>query len=462
VVALMAYCAFEASQIITSVTRGKDESFSTSSFSPDEQIVMPLPASNATASTALQTTKNETLPLQPVALSLLVPAATNVPDSVKTASDNLVTSKNTTARLWEASTTIPPWMKDYFAWHQDQVSRHLSQDNWQSHRYLVMRCLEHETCGGASDRLQSVLKMLRLASLAKRLLFIKWTRPARLEEFLVPPVGGMNWTIPVWLDALLDYRSPIQKDTAISSSRRLVMVKDQTHDHGFHSYNQAARNATIAGNNEEEADFDQVFRDAWNVLFTPAPPVQALIDHNMNELDLVPGQYVAVHVRSKYKVDKSNDKRMMHNSINCASTMRPGWPIYFAADSSNATKHAVQYAQIVKNVSIAFRQSDVEPLHLDRGRSGGSSGDAIIKASNGWRNNTASDFYDVFVDLYMLANSACSTTGIGGFGKWAARMSFNASCIVRHDRNQCPWTPPPPTPLPPNAAAVGAAGVVAE
>jgi hypothetical protein len=296
--------------------------------------------------------------------------------------------------------------------------------------------------------------------MSKRLLFIQWTRPAALQEFLVPPRGGMNWTIPSWLDAVLDYRSPpIQKfDPLKQSDKRVVAVKDQSHDHGYHFYTQQARAAATTENNntiyniekeEEEANFDKVFRDVWNVLFTPAPPVQALIDQNMKELSLVPGQYVAVHVRSKYKVDNSNNLPMIHNSINCASTMlqqnKPddasssSWPIYFASDSSNATKHAVQYAQQgnkknATSIRIAFRKTDREPLHLDRG------GSDFLKKSNAWRNNTASDFYDVFVDLYLLANSGCSTIGIGGFGKWGALMSYNTSCIVRHDRNKCPWT----------------------
>jgi hypothetical protein len=238
----------------------------------------------------------------------------------------------------------------------------------------------------------------------------------------------------------------------LKSNKRVVFVKDQTHDHGYHFYTQQARAAaaaaaiTTTNNNtnnheEEEADFNQVFGDVWNVLFTPSHPVQALIDQNMQELRLVPGHYVTIHVRSKYKVNKSNNREMIHNSINCAfSTMQllpknnKSWPIYFASDSSSATSHAMKYVahQGKKNASsssssgiLAFRKTDQEPLHLDR---------------TAWRNNTVSDFYNVFVDLYLLANSACSIIGIGGFGKWGALMSYNASCIVRHDRNKCPAT----------------------
>jgi hypothetical protein len=105
--------------------------------------------------------------------------------------DSLIVNKApntaTNGTLWEKSSVLPQWMKDYFEWHQDQLANHLNKENWESHRYLVMRCLESEVCGGASDRLSSIPKFVRVASMSKRILFIKWTRPAALEEFLVPP-----------------------------------------------------------------------------------------------------------------------------------------------------------------------------------------------------------------------------------------------------------------------------------
>jgi hypothetical protein len=238
----------------------------------------------------------------------------------------------------------------------------------------------------------------------------------------------MNWSVPTWLDPLLDYKSSPRmtgNSTLPQSNRTLVIARDQTHDHGLQFYNQAQET-------ENEAGFDEVFRDLWNVLFTPAPPVQALLDNNMKELSLLPGLYIAVHVRAMYRSDKSNDQAMLSNSINCASMLKPGWPIYFASDSTNATKNAVQYARN-KNATIVFRETDSEPLHLDRGGE-------FLERSNGWRNNTVSDFYSVFVDLYLLGNSGCSTFGVGGFGKWGSRLSYNSSCHVQHSQRRCPWT----------------------
>jgi hypothetical protein len=247
--------------------------------------------------------------------------------------------------------------------------------------------------------------------------------------YFLPTVGGMNWSVPEWLDPLLKYRFAARmtgkNSTLPFSNTTLVVAKDQSHDHGLHFYNQHRET-------ENETGFDQVFRDVWNVLFTPAPPVQALINENMQELSLVPGRYIAVHVRSMYKSDQSSDHDMIGNSINCASMLKPGWPIYFASDSTNTTTNALRYATR-QNASMVFRKTDTDPLHLDRGNE-------FLERSNGWRNNTASDFYSVFIDLYLLANSGCSSIGVGGFGHWGSRLSYNATCLVRHSKTTCPWT----------------------
>jgi hypothetical protein len=102
------------------------------------------------------------------------------------------------------------------------------------------------------------------------------------------------------------------------------------------------------------------------VLFTPSAPVAALIDQNSKDLNLVPGEYVATHVRSLYKSDKSSNLAMVQNGVNCATKLKPGWPVYFASDSSNASRSALTYGRS-KNATIVARIADTEPLHLDRG-----------------------------------------------------------------------------------------------
>jgi hypothetical protein len=337
---------------------------------------------------------------------------------------------------WEDSTVLPNWFKGYVGFHREQRLL-LNETNWRNQRYLIMRCLDiDDRCGGASDRLQSVPLMLLLANMTGRILFIKWSRPAPLEEFLVPPKGGIDidWTIPDWLDPQFDFETfpngtgNITRLVARTRSNKRVITKasNQNYDHGSIFYNWVKAKV--------ELPFDRVYRAMWDVLFTPSAPVAALIDQNYKDLSLVPGEYVATHVRTLYMSDKSSNLVMVHTGINCATELKPGWPIYFASDSSNASRSALTYGRS-KNATIVARIADTEPLHLDRGIE-------FLKRTDSWKNLSSSAFYDVFVDLYLLANSRCVTHGKGGYGKWGSLLSYNSSCSKSHHKAGCQWTEP--------------------
>jgi hypothetical protein len=212
------------------------------------------------------------------------------------------------------------------------------------------------------------------------------------------------------------------------SSEGIVTFRHQNHDHGANYYNEQR--------SDNEPAFHSVFHEMWDTLFTPSPPVAALIRQNMNDLNLVPGGYVASHIRSMYIKDKTSDADMIRNGINCATHLKPGWPIYFASDSSNATRFALRYGRS-KNGTIVARIADTEPLHLDRGIT-------LLRKSDEWKNLSASAFYDVFVDLYLLAGSQCVAHGVGGYGKWGSLLSYNSSCVKSHLKSQCRWAEPAP------------------
>ena len=77
----------------------------------------------------------------------------------------------------------------------------LAEEQFQKHKFLIMQCIGSVDyrCGGLSDRLRILPYMLRLAYETKRILLIYWTKPTSLEEFLLPPTGGINWRTPNWL-----------------------------------------------------------------------------------------------------------------------------------------------------------------------------------------------------------------------------------------------------------------------
>jgi hypothetical protein len=95
---------------------------------------------------------------------------------------------------------LPDWVKQYSAWHKEQRKRYLEAKRNNSSsadvvRFLISRCLEHDQCGGASDRLQDMPYNLMLANQTNRVLLIRWEKPARLEHYLVPHKDGIDWTL---------------------------------------------------------------------------------------------------------------------------------------------------------------------------------------------------------------------------------------------------------------------------
>lgn len=329
-------------------------------------------------------------------------------------------------KLWDNSTIIPQWMKDYLSWHQEQ-RQVLNETNWQDYRYLVLRCLRQDpVCGGTSDRIASIPFHVMVANQTQRLFFIKWERPTALEEFLVPPVGGLDWRLPDWLFAKLQFsKHPFVRQNKHGSAlmkladRPMVDSMHQTHDHGGIYYDDQR--------SPDEASHADIYHHLWKLVFVPSPPVQAQIDEQYQTLDIRSGDYSSLHMRVKYKNNAENDTEAIENAIHCAC-LQEG-PIYVASDSVVAAESAVQYG-LTKGRKVVTRHGP-EPLHIDRRN--------FLQVGDGG-NTTASDYYSVFVDLYLLAGGRCMTYGIGGYGRWASMISANASCIVAHFKHQCNMT----------------------
>jgi hypothetical protein len=103
--------------------------------------------------------------------------------------------------LWDDEPNLSPWIKAYFNWHKHK-RKHWNGDDWESERWMIMQCLadqDKRRCGGTADRIKTVPTALRMAYETHRILLIRWTRPAMLEEFLVPPKGGFDWRVPSWM-----------------------------------------------------------------------------------------------------------------------------------------------------------------------------------------------------------------------------------------------------------------------
>jgi hypothetical protein len=135
-------------------------------------------------------------------------------------------------------------------------------------------------------------------------------------------------------------------------------------------------------------------------------------------------------------------------------------PIFVATDSSRAATAVAAYgkrrnAPYVRQRESTLAESDAassssassssstsasasEPLHLDRGSA------HLNRNASGWTTaQDPADYYDTFVDLYLLAGSRCITYHVGGYGRWANLLSSNITCEMNHLKNKCSWRAEP-------------------
>lgn len=119
------------------------------------------------------------------------------------------------------------------------------------------------------------------------------------------------------------------------------------------------------------------------------------------------------------------------NAVNCASMLFPGAPILMASDLSRCTEVAVEYGN-QKSAKVVAREHMSLPLHLDK--------------ADGMESRQPSEFYDTFVDLYLMGMARCVTYNRGGFGQWASLLSHDSTCHHNQKTSQkgvgapCNWT----------------------
>jgi len=339
---------------------------------------------------------------------------------------------------------------------------------WKSERWLISQCLKEQDqrkCGGTSDRLKPIATLLKIAYDYKRVFLIRWTRPALLEEFLQPPEGGFDWRVPPELLGAIGDKSNGKRLSTVkplSSYSRggmaLIRSRLQLNDPGgkYDGMMTAEENnkttTTTTALSFDEPSHDTVFSSVWKVSFTPAPAVQKILRSSLARLGLVPNGYTAAHLRALYAVDSRPTKlihRFTRNALACATEAFSGVPIFFASDAAIALEHARsfdgtdvfdgdnkdegRYTSLrvatagdgdIAEKSMAQRDTDPsaieqqqqqhrpqkEPWHLDS------------------YTGPVENFYDTFVDLYLLAMARCVTYNKGGYGHWGMLIGGHTSC----------------------------------
>ena len=377
-------------------------------------------------------------------------------------SQNTIDSKDATIHMsfpvapWRTSSRIPQWMKEYFQFHQDaraDISK--SDDNWKKYDYLVMRCLKQEKkCGGGADRLKSLPFLILVAHRLKRLLFYHWERPCHLEEFLLPPEDGLDWRWPPHpqlsdhdfgrLDILNgkglnhyigfvdpDPSNQVQNKRRFRRLGKIASLLFQANDHGAFQYD------TLRINNDTDATYNHVFRDVWNSVFVPTPPIRERIASRMQNLGLVPNEYHAIHMRAQYIFEFSPMvlKMVANNAVSCLhrlvekrnERLSSETPVFVTGDNIDAAKLAQSYAKSRGLERFILRlHNESEPiLHLDRGLA------FLARQTEKFTTHGVSGYYDVFTDLYLLANAKCVLYTFGNYGLWANLISEDADCVMK-------------------------------
>jgi hypothetical protein len=221
-------------------------------------------------------------------------------------------------------------------------------------------------------------------------------------------------------------------------------------EHRYHHY----KSDNTPTNDNDEPDHDHVFAPLWKAFFTPSPAVQSLLYEQRQALHLTTPNttYVAVHIRSQYH-NYNGDiqlRTLVRNAMNCASELQrksttdagTAEPIFVATDSARAATAVAAYGKR-RHVQFLQREATLaesaasasEPLHLDRGSA------FLNHNSSAWTTaQDPADYYDTFVDLYLLAGSRCITYHVGGYGRWANLLSSNLTCELNHLKDRCSWT----------------------
>ena len=251
---------------------------------------------------------------------------------------------------------LPLWLQTYHAWHANQLAQlaaleeELSvtangdtttdiitsdaiRNRTQQFRFLLVVCLDGMTCGGLSDRIKAIPYWLMKANETNRILKIHWAKKDMgLEEFWVPPPGGMNWSVPFRPSRDRGTSSILQRllyDESVGAKSCLVKrtSKFRVHRGSRPLPGRADGGPQVVCSHHQTYHFerspddmasyrtdrhDNSYGHAFHTLFQPSRGFGAYLERMLRgsdlglELDSVRytslTPYLAVHVRSKYPI----------------------------------------------------------------------------------------------------------------------------------------------------------------
>jgi len=312
--------------------------------------------------------------------------------------------------------SVPSWIQEYVKWHTKE--RKLASNDT---KYLTVYW--DVLSGGLSDRLRTVPYFLLLAYKTKRVLLIKWKTGPQLEEFLVPPVGGIDWRYSPELE--LDFKQDVHWRGP---------EDDSTLEYWNYA-NHEKRNLVVYANIDLYGKFkpsffvtdlkpNGVFSEIMSILFEPSDAIAQGVIKQMNDLGLKPKQYLSVQFRGNYgslEASEEEQSSRINNALNCVvkiggNEITP--KIFFTADDRKYVTYATsKTATLNNNEKLDIVTTDHEDLDSKSA-------------------NSVESMNSIFIDLWLMKNSKCVAYGIGGYGLFGARLA-GEDCLINYRYNKC-------------------------
>jgi hypothetical protein len=266
------------------------------------------------------------------------------------------------------------------------------------------------------------------------------------------PGEQLNWTVPESLVPLLDSNTTSK---VFFGGKALNQIVKSAHKPSIWLVEGGAQMAGgdlfrhvvtgLKGDDSENvgvANPPEFFHEMFLALFRPTPTLRTLVEHQMQQLDLWPNQFVTAHIRAKYPGEPYREtwnvtllQRTVTNAVDCASSLVSSathLPVYVAADTLVSLEAAQEYGRY----STPYRVVS----HLDVPKSDENSNASDIQVLplqdpphlNFAKEEDPSAFFSIFADLFIMSQSRCVSFGAGGFGRFGSLVSFNATCRIAH------------------------------
>jgi len=352
-------------------------------------------------------------------------------------------------------------------------------------KYLVVRCLEREVCGGFSDRMKAMPFYIMVANLTQRVLLIHWTKPTELEHYLIPPTDGIDWRVEGTPVTIHDIRSNTNfhdgRGNGMSGVVRQLMGKlaGQEHlveakvlnillDGGQRIHNAQAifnqwrkepgqtSEGYLGWNPKSNVTKHDLSEDVFRILFQPSPQLEREIYNKLVQLDLLDREFSVAQVRAKSPNLIPSDVALEFASVNTVHGAKDSYEIkrgFDMMDTYTITPllRKLWYKMFTNALNCADQLAPGLPIFLASDTNFGiemqknTTYDIRVAASenqtalhidsNAYQGRDQSDFYLVFTDIYIMARAKCSAYG-GGFGAFPTRMNGN-KCNLHHAETKC-------------------------